>query len=147
MGERRVGNYIVTFKEGVDKSVWQERLSFRAATANRRHEYDSDFLNGFAGELDDDTLEELRRNPDVEAIYEDGIMHTMETMEQWVMLSTMPPNLFLLMVLGRTDAPWGLARLSQNGRLVNQGSTALTYTYRYDSPAGEGVDIYVIGEH
>ena len=82
MGERRVGNYIVTFKEGVDKSVWQERLSFRAATANRRHEYDSDFFNGFAGELDDDTLEELRRNPDVEAIYEDGIMQTMETMGQ-----------------------------------------------------------------
>ena len=82
MGESRVGNYIVTFKRGVDKSIWQERLSFRAATANRRHGYDSDFLNGFAGELDDDTLEELRRNPDVEGIYEDGIMHTMEAIEQ-----------------------------------------------------------------
>ena len=45
----------------------------------------------------------------------------------------------------RTNAPWGLARISQNGRLANQNPNALTFTYRYDSSAGAGVDIYVIG--
>lgn len=44
----------------------------------------------------------------------------------------------------RTDAPWGLARVSSRTRLSNQNPINLNYTYEYDSPAGNGVDIYVL---
>lgn len=46
----------------------------------------------------------------------------------------------------RTNAPWGIARLSQAARLTDQVATDLTFTYRYDSAAGSGVDIYIVGE-
>lgn len=47
----------------------------------------------------------------------------------------------------RTDAPWGIARISQNARLSDQNTGALTFTYRSDSSAGAGVDIYVVGTY
>ena len=91
-GVKRTGNYIVTFKKGVDRtasvstqvvaSASDSRLLFKQGVDSPRHEYDSEFLNGFAAKLSDEELEELRRNPDVEEIFEDGIMHTMETVTQ-----------------------------------------------------------------
>jgi cerevisin len=44
----------------------------------------------------------------------------------------------------KTNAPWGLSRLSQTAKLTGTSTTALTYTYKYDSTAGSGVDIYVV---
>lgn len=66
----------------------------------------------------------------------------------------------------RTNAPWGLAGLSQSGRLSSPTnlpgitpsipditvdldtlpSSALTFSYTYDASAGRGVDIYVVGK-
>ena len=76
-GEKRAGSFIVTFKQGADKKAW---LSKRPDVAT--HDFDAKFLNGFAGRLDDETLRELRANPDVESIAEDGVMHTMATVTQ-----------------------------------------------------------------
>jgi len=45
----------------------------------------------------------------------------------------------------RTDAPWGLGRVSSKTKLANQDSTALTFTYNYDSTGGANSDVYVIG--
>ena len=45
----------------------------------------------------------------------------------------------------RTDAPWGLGRVSSQTKLTNQDVDALTYTYKYDSTAGANSDVYVIG--
>ena len=45
----------------------------------------------------------------------------------------------------RTDAPWGLGRVSSKAKLANQDPTALTFTYNYDSTAGANSDVYVIG--
>ena len=47
----------------------------------------------------------------------------------------------------RTNAPWGLQRISQTEKLSNQNTNALTFTYTYDSSAGSGVDIYIVGEY
>ena len=47
----------------------------------------------------------------------------------------------------RTDAPWGLGRISSQTKLTNQDPTALTYTYKYDSTAGANSDIYIIGTY
>lgn len=45
----------------------------------------------------------------------------------------------------RTDAPWGISRLSQDGPEENQDPLSGDFVYKFDSSAGKGVDIYVIG--
>ena len=45
----------------------------------------------------------------------------------------------------RTNAPWGLGRISSQTKLTNQDTTALTYTYKYDGTAGANSDVYIIG--
>lgn len=45
----------------------------------------------------------------------------------------------------RTDAPWGLGRISSQTKLTNQDTSALTFSYDYDSTAGSGATVYVIG--
>ena len=51
----------------------------------------------------------------------------------------------ILTCLFRTDAPWGLGRLSSKTKLANENASALTFTYNYDSTAGANSDVYVIG--
>jgi len=45
----------------------------------------------------------------------------------------------------RTDAPWGLGRISSQTKLANQDTSALTFSYDYDSTAGANSDVYIIG--
>jgi len=41
------------------------------------------------------------------------------------------------------DAPWGLQQLSSRSRHpVGRDINALDYTYLFDEPAGQGVDIF-----
>lgn len=49
-----------------------------------------------------------------------------------------------LTFVNRADAPWGLARISQDDRL-NRSPIALDYKYKYDDVI-VNVDAYVIGE-
>jgi len=113
------GSFIVTLKEGASKSGLVAKLG-----AAVTHQWDS-AINGFAGKLDANALKLVRAHPDVVSVEEDGIMTTFSIVTQ-------------------TDAPWGLARISQDPKLTNQDATALTFTYNYDSSAGAGVDIYVV---
>ena len=70
----------------------------------------------------------------------------------------------MLMLIVRTNAPWGLQRISQAAKLSSTNAayvslpmpaphsssptlrSALTYTFPYDDSAGQGVDIYIVGE-
>lgn len=74
------GRFLVTLKAGVTRSSFLQRL---VQNATITHEWD--LINGFAGHLDEDTLNALRANPDVQNIAEDGIMYPLIT--QWVTLS------------------------------------------------------------
>ncbi|KAF9467117.1 serine proteinase [Collybia nuda] len=112
------GRHIVKLKEGVSKDTF---LGTLAGGSNITHKWN--IFNGFAGHLDVNTLNALRASPDVEHISEDGIMRTFFT---------------------QTNAPWGLSRLSQPGRLTNQNTSALTHPYSYDESGGQGVDVYVV---
>lgn len=70
-------------------------------------------------------------------------LHFRDTVRAVVFL----PSLFLSFCshfVNRADAPWGLARLSQDDRL-NRSPTALDYQYKYDDVI-VNVDAYVIGE-
>lgn len=103
------------------------------------------------GTFDTDALDALRASPDVDYIEEDGIMQLEATTTQCARecsctcsLSRLTPPACQTL---RTNAPWGLQRVSQNAKLpANSNPQALTYTFKYDSSAGAGVDIYVIGE-
>ena len=47
----------------------------------------------------------------------------------------------------RVDASWGLSRLSQDDPLSEPDPSKLDFTYDFKEPAGQGVDIYIIGEY
>ncbi|XP_006464052.1 serine proteinase [Agaricus bisporus var. bisporus H97] len=112
------GKHIIMLKEGVKKEDLFANFKAKVAVS---HQWE--LINGFAGEFDEETLNELRANPNVESITEDGLMHTMTT---------------------QTNAPWGLARLSSTTRLSNQNAAALTFSYTFDASAGSGVDIFIV---
>ncbi|KAJ3480011.1 hypothetical protein NLI96_g8664 [Meripilus lineatus] len=123
-GKIKQGSYIVTLKSDVSKTAYLNWLSQHIGTDNVTHtEWNPAVLNGFAGTFSTDTLNLLRSSPDVKSISEDGIM-SIRTIQ--------------------TDAPWGLARLSTDAKLTNQDANALTFTYKFNSAAGSGVDIYII---
>ncbi|KAG5644128.1 hypothetical protein DXG03_009075 [Asterophora parasitica] len=120
------GKYIVKLKDGVAKSKVFGQLK------NSKVTHDWSVVHGFAvrfslwgsqGQLSEDAVNVLRTSPDVEYIAEDGIITTCAT---------------------QTNAPWGIARLSQPGKLANQNASDLTFSYTYDDSAGAGVDVYVV---
>jgi hypothetical protein len=45
----------------------------------------------------------------------------------------------------RTNAPWGLSRLSQNAA-IRPPTITLNKNYTFDDSAGQGVDIYILGQ-
>ncbi|CAA7269772.1 unnamed protein product [Cyclocybe aegerita] len=112
------GKYIVKLKDGVSKSTV---LGSVRKSSNVTEDWE--ILNGFAAQLDDATLNELRASDDVEYIAEDGVVHAFVT---------------------QTNAPWGLARLSSATRLTSTSTGSLTFSYTYDAAAGSGVDIYIL---
>ncbi|RPD56787.1 serine protease [Lentinus tigrinus ALCF2SS1-7] len=88
-------------------------------------DWDSDIFNGYAGVFQQGILDTLLAHPDVEYIEEDGMVNASVMVTQ-------------------NDAPWGLCRINQKAKLKNQHVNALNFTYRYESSAGAGVDIYII---
>ncbi|SJL16596.1 uncharacterized protein ARMOST_20122 [Armillaria ostoyae] len=114
-GKVKPKGYIVTLKEGVSKDELLENLeSSVTAVFNRTS-------NGFAGVLDDNDLNSVRANP--KSIAQDGIVSVTTT---------------------QTNAPWGLARISQRAALGSSDISALIYRYNYDPSGGAGVDVYVV---
>lgn len=112
------GKYIVKVKDNESKSTVLQLLGPSVQVA-----HDWEIINGFAGNLDKRALDILGNSPLVEFIEKDQIMHTMAI---------------------QTNAPWGLSRLSSDKSLAGGSDSSLSYTYKYDDSAGNGVDIYVV---
>ncbi|KAF9644023.1 serine proteinase [Thelephora ganbajun] len=118
------GRYIVTLKEGTDRQAHINSFSAKAdGSSSITHQWD--IINGFAGTFSPDEVEALRSRPDVLSIEEDGVVHTQDTATQ-------------------NNAPWGLGRISSQNTLANQDTSALSFSYTYDSTAGSGATVYVI---
>jgi len=81
-------------------------------------------LMGYSGHFDDETIEAIRRHPDVDYIERDSIVHTMGSDDPEI----------------EKNAPWGLARISHRDAL----SFGSWNKYLYAADGGEGVDVYVI---
>jgi cerevisin len=87
--------------------------------------WSKDIFDGVAGTFDKDGVNALRANKDVEYIIEDTVMFTSDVLQQ-------------------ANAPWGLARLAQDGPLADKNPAQLNFPYTFDSTAGQGVDVYVV---
>jgi cerevisin len=74
--QRKEGSYIITLKPNVQKAAHLDKLQgkFRGTESVVSADWDADFLNGFAAKLTPEALKELRADPDVASISEDGIM-------------------------------------------------------------------------
>jgi len=75
------GRYIVTLKDGADHQANVDSLSRKIdGGSSITHEWD--IINGFAGYFSEAEIEDLRSNPDVLSIEEDGIAHIQATVTQ-----------------------------------------------------------------
>jgi subtilisin family serine protease len=108
------GQYIVVFNDDVDDPHGKAREKAGKANASLKHSYGA-VLKGFAAELSDAAVAELRSDPDVAYIEQD----------QTVSVNTT-----------QTGATWGIDRIDQRNR-------PLSGTYTYTS-TGAGVRAYII---
>ena len=77
--ERVAGRYIVILKDGANRKAHLDAFS-RDNKGTITHEWD--IINGFAATFSALQLEDLRFNPDVVSIEEDGLVHTQATVTQ-----------------------------------------------------------------
>ncbi|EEP77125.1 conserved hypothetical protein [Uncinocarpus reesii 1704] len=129
------GKYIVTLKDGITQAdmdshkawvanVHQSNLA-AAASAGRtggesggiRKIFQINSMNAYSGAFDEQTAEDIKRHPNVKSVYPDRKAYLAETVTQ-------------------NNAQWNLGHMSSKGRR--------SFTYRYDSKAGEGVWAYVL---
>ncbi|KAF2867315.1 subtilisin-like serine protease [Massariosphaeria phaeospora] len=82
-------------------------------------------LMGYSGHFDEETIDQIRRHPDVDYIERDSEVHTTGSKEDYET---------------EKNAPWGLARISHRDSL----SFGSWNKYLYSADGGEGVDVYVI---
>jgi len=70
------GRYIITLKEEVSLAahVSSTQASIASTPSNITHELG--IINGYAGEFSDDDLNDLRANPEIDSIEEDGTCQT-----------------------------------------------------------------------
>lgn len=120
-GQKNAGTYIIKMKKGASRTSLISKLG---GDGKIGHKYGTRTINGFSAGLDDAKLKLVRENPDVEAVYEDGIAT-------------------IAGFISQTDAPWGLERISHVPKITAH-STALSYNYTRDESQGAGVDVYVL---
>ncbi|BDD59618.1 Suppressor of the cold-sensitive snRNP bioproteinsis mutant brr1-1 [Monascus purpureus] len=134
-------SYLVVFKKHVTSEAaaehqsWVQDIHETSQLSRKRSWFGEDVYRGlkhtfnvggsflgYSGHFSEDVIEQVRRNPDVDYIERDSVVHMMEA-----------PAI-------ENGAPWGLARISHRDSLTF--GTFNKYLYANDS--GEGVDVYVI---
>jgi subtilisin family serine protease len=108
------GQYIVVFNDDVEDPIGKAKEKALKKNGTLKYSYGA-VLKGFAAELSDEAVADLRADPDVAYIEQD----------QTVTLSTT-----------QTGATWGIDRIDQRNR-------PLSGTYTYTS-TGSGVRVYII---
>ncbi|KAF9701092.1 hypothetical protein EKO04_001078 [Ascochyta lentis] len=142
-------NYMIVFKKHVkhehtkDHHDWVQSIHTKAQTDRMELRKRSQFpvttdvfeglkhtyniaggILGYSGHFDEETIEAIRRHPDVDYIERDSEVHTLGGDDYET----------------EKNAPWGLARISHRDSL----SFGTWNKYLYSADGGEGVDVYVI---
>ncbi|KAJ4360362.1 proteinase B [Didymosphaeria variabile] len=128
------GKYIITLKPEAEVQIqvnWvndvHKRSFAKRDTAGVEHTYDIKTFKGYAGEFDENTLAEIKANPNVAAIEPDHLVHLPFKVEQVFDKRALTTQ---------TGATWGLGAISHN--------TGSSTSYIYDSTAGQNTYAYVI---
>jgi len=80
------GRYIITLKEGASRAAHISSVRNKLASTPSKITNEFNIINGYAGEFSADDLNELRADPDIAWIEEDGISHTSATKTQYIYL-------------------------------------------------------------
>ncbi|KAF2622839.1 hypothetical protein BU25DRAFT_425325 [Macroventuria anomochaeta] len=111
-----------------DRMELRKRSQFPVTTdvfEGLKHTYNiAGGILGYSGHFDEETIEAIRRHPDVDYIERDSEVHTLGGDDYET----------------EKNAPWGLARISHRDSL----SFGTWNKYLYSAEGGEGVDVYVI---
>ncbi|KAI1771201.1 alkaline proteinase [Hypoxylon cercidicola] len=128
--------YIVTMKEGVTSEDFKSHLNWardvHARSLSRRdttgvsHQYQIHTFNAYAGEFDEETLEQIKSSPYVAEIEKDQVYHLFDE----------TPELSKKALITQSGSTWGLGTISHRF----PGSTS----YIYDSSAGSGTYAYIV---
>jgi cerevisin len=117
--------YMVVLKKGLDPQDIEEHHNVLAEMiqSDRQsqllHVYEMQGLDGYAGKFSADTIESIRKLPQVDFVEQDQVVYALDTQK---------------------NAPWGLARISHREAL-----TFRTYNrYPHDPNGGKNVTVYVI---
>lgn len=125
-------SYLVKVKEGSNPLDITSSLALNADNSvdTFARTNGSQAFNGFKATLDEEHLRLVLGNPEVEYVEEDGVMFV---------TSDISNGLFPRAPVSQTNAPWNLARLSQDAPATNP-----PFTYIYSPVAGQNVDIYIL---
>ena len=141
------GRYIVTLKGGTSLAAHISSTQSKIASTQSNITHQFGLINGYAGEFSEDDLNDLRAHPEIASIEEDATVKTCSVITQSVLPP--PPHLpervgRILTDFHRTDATWALGRITSQDKLTGSEKD-FTFKYKYDSSAGHGIDVYVIG--
>ncbi|RDA95721.1 putative subtilisin-like protease [Ophiocordyceps camponoti-saundersi (nom. inval.)] len=145
------GQYLIALKPGSKPQdlhshlTWVEGVHKRGLSpeqfrgVERTYSGKSNF-HGYAGHFDKNTIEEIRKNPDVAVVEEDRIweLDFLESRDERVASETHFQDMALekRTFSTQTDSPWGLGAVSHR----KKGATE----YVYNERAGQGTFAYVI---
>ncbi len=120
-GQAVIGRYIVVLRRDRVTSVDAVRAKVSVARGNAgvrvRHVYES-VIRGYAAQISDGALAQLRKDPDVAYIEQDRVVHAIQAGNM------------------QANPPWGLDRIDQSNLPLNE-----SYSYDVD---GAGVHAYII---
>jgi hypothetical protein len=171
--EKKNGSYIVLLHGHIDKSNHFSQLHERLKEGESvtYDNWDSNFVHGYAIQLNTDsdaaTLNYLLAHPDVRQLCDAStvfsdikssiirlLVYRKTRLSKLALnrhVATQHDCVLLLMtysVFIQTNAPWGLERISQRGKLDSQDAAGLNFTYYYeDGGSGKQCDVYVVGRH
>ncbi|KAJ9063995.1 proteinase B [Entomophthora muscae] len=122
-------SYIVTLKPSTEGNALDEHLDkVRKLFGSNKHTSEKNKINhvygevllGYSADFTSDVLAEVKAMPEVDVVEKNQVVKGGAIQD---------------------EAPWGLARLTSNDRLLH---ISQLWTYKYDPSAGEGVDVYVV---
>lgn len=119
--------YIVKLKDTANTANHINSLPFAFSVADTdspvNYAWNDDFFKGYSGTFIGAALDAILASPDVEYVEKNAIFSISDS---------------------QNSAPWNLQAISTQNTVGSTDVTAMSFTYSYTQPAGDGVDIYIV---